>query len=385
MNDKYTFLDLIGFRIHENRPKVPESLKYTIWMEKHKDFSFVQLWFRSRGCRYTHFHGGCTMCDYWISDPISPDLLVDYVKEGLSKLNFDPTILLLNSSGSVFDDWEIPKESRLKIFNVLSELKYARFIFETHPLTISGSKIEECKNILKNNEIEIEIGLESANPLILTYCINKASTINDVTNAIRILKKYGVKSYVNILIGAPFLTLSEVVDDAIYSINWAFEQGADRCVLFPVNIKPWTLVYWLKQQGMYIQPSLWTLTEILSKIRPNLLQRIGISWHKTRPQYHPEYKILNQGATTCSKCHDIVISLLDRYAVSQNRQNIVEELKGLRCDCKLRWFDEYHKTSKLSCLRKRIKANYLIIAEKILGEDWLIEHGDKLESNLSLS
>ena len=165
MINQTSFLDSIGFKIHENRPKVPESLKYTIWVEKYKDFSFVMLWFRTRGCRYTYFYGGCTMCDYWISDPVSPDIMVDFVKEGLSKIDFEPTILLLNSSGSIFDDWEVPQKSRQKIFEILSEFKNTTFIFETHPCTISESKIIQYKNIL--NYYEIEIGLESANPWIL--------------------------------------------------------------------------------------------------------------------------------------------------------------------------------------------------------------------------
>ena len=133
---------------------------------------------------------------------------------------------------------------------------------------------------------------------------------------------------------------------------------------------------------MYTQPSLWTIVEILSRIDSNLLQRIALSWYKTRPQYHPGYTISNRGPTTCPKCYDAVRSLLDKYMFSQARHSIIEQLMNLQCDCKRQWFEEYHIKPELS-LYERIQFNYSIIAKKILGEEWWMEHSADILSDIS--
>ena len=47
----------------------------------------------------------------------------------------------------------------------------------------------------------------------------------------------------NVLLGAPFLCERDQLDTAVKSVNWAFEQGTDSVVVFPMNIKPFTLLY----------------------------------------------------------------------------------------------------------------------------------------------
>jgi radical SAM enzyme (TIGR01210 family) len=363
------FLERVGLYLHQQRPKVPESLHYTIGTEGEGDQQFVQLWFRTRGCRHSVLYGGCTMCDYWVSDPVAPEQMVAAVQEGLNQLKSEPGTLLLNASGSVFDDWEVPQEARQEIFRLLSRFQKTALIFETHASTLSENKMNECVNILHGHEIEIEFGLESANPYILEYCLNKKLQLVDVTKAISILKKYHLKSSANILIGAPFLTTPEIIDDVLTSIYWAFEQGVDECVLFPVNLKPWTLAYWLHEHNMYSQPSLWTLIEILSRVDPKLLPSIYIAWYKPRPQFHPAYTLPNQSATTCPLCYDTVIELLDRYISQDHRRKTIEQLINIRCYCKNEWCKQIEVKDRLS-LTDRVQKNYSIVRKRMFGEKW---------------
>ncbi|MCA9731947.1 MAG: hypothetical protein H6696_05435 [Deferribacteres bacterium] len=367
-------LDLVNIKLRKNRPKVPETFNHTLWIEHQSSKPFVQLWFRTRGCRH-NYRGGCTMCDYWISDLVSPEQMVASVEEGLGKLDFEPDMILLNSSGSVFDDWEVPPVARQKILELLSRYRKTTFIFETRAETISSQKIAECVKILKGRNIIIEMGFESTDPWVLKYCINKSLELKNVISAVQTLKKFNVKSIANILAGAPFLTFSETIKDVVNSINWAFEHDVNQCVLFPMNIKPWTLMYWLEQYGIYTLPSLWILVDVISKLDIRLLPYVHISWYKARPQSHPLYQESNRSPITCPKCYDNVIRLLNEYNSSDNRARILEKLMELSCDCKLQWHEQIEIKPRQS-LVERVQTNYEVIARQILGEQWWNQYGE---------
>lgn len=364
------FLDLISIKLRNQYSRTLGSLNNTIWIVHNSSRTFVAIWFRTIGCRH-HLHGGCTMCGYWLSDPITPEQMVTSVKEALDTLDFSPNYLLVETSGSIFDDQEVYPKVRREIFRLLSRFHKTRIIFETRTSFISENKIAECKRALKNNELEIEMGLESADPWILKYCINKALDPLDIVKAISIMTRYGVYSSVNILVGTPFLTPIEMVEDAVYSINWAFDHGVKGCVVFPINIKPGTLVSWLKESGMYNQPPLWALVEVFSRLDPKLLQFTQISWYKTP---NPKYNTPNREPGTCPQCYNMVIQLLDEYYLSTNRQEILKQLIDLKCHCKDIWYKELEVQSNIA-LQKRVQAAYQTIGEQILGQQWWLEHG----------
>lgn len=375
------FLDLVCAKLRKDRPKVPDSLNSTVWIERRQSRTFVQLWFRTRGCRHNH-RGGCTMCDYWISDSVTPDQMSAFVGEALEKLDFEPDILLLNSSGSFFDDWEVPPKAREEIFRLISKFCNTVFIFETRADTVSEKTIVECTSILDSRKVNIEIGLESANPWILKYCVNKALETQEFMTSIQVLKRCDVGSTANILIGIPFLTVSEMVGDAVFSVNWAFNQGVERCVLFPMNTKPWTLIYWLEKFGLYTRPSLWALVEVMARLDTTLLPHTEISWYKTRPQLHPKYSIPNQGPITCPECYDAVIALLDRYIFSHSRSKIVEQLVARQCRCKDVWRNQLKEKPTLT-VRERVQDAYQVIGKQILGEQWWSQYGETVLANVA--
>lgn len=376
-----TFLDRVLVRLRKDRPKAPEALDYTILAdcgvsEVFSDSTYAAIGFRTRGCRYNH-RGGCTMCDYWISDPVPPERMVASVREALSELDFEPSTLLLNVSGSFFDEWEVPQEARREILQLFSRFQNTHFVFETHANTISERKVLECISILGHRRFGIEMGLESANPWILKYCVNKSLRIGRLVTALGILKECEVDSIVNVMVGLPFLSASEMVADTVFSVNWAFDQGANRCVLFPMNTKPWTLVLWMEENGMYVRPPLWALVDVLAKLDSHLLPRIGLAWYRTRPQVHPGYKIPNRGPETCPLCYSDVMESLDRFEISDERDEIVKQLVDFECICRDEWYARKEQEPELP-LHERVRVAYQVIGEQILGKEWWSENGQSV-------
>ena len=366
-----TFLDQVLIRLHQDRPKVPESLTFTISPDRYmspvfRDSTNVAIGFRTRGCRYTH-SGGCTMCDYWISDPVASKQMVAAVRAALAELEFEPSVLRVEVSGSFLDDWEVPPDARRQILQLLSVFEHTHLIFETHANMVSEGKILELADLLRHRRFSIEMGLESANPWILRYCVNKHLQLGTLVKALRLLKEHQVNSVVNVMVGVPLLSPSEMVADCVSSINWAFSQGADRCVLFTVNTKPWTLVAWLEERGMFERPPLWALVDVLSELHPQLLSRIGVAWYRSRPQQNPAYKAPNLGPVTCPHCYDKVIELLDRFVISEAREKALGQLVDLKCDCKDQWHAQRQQKSA-SSLDERVRDAYRIISEQLFNQ-----------------
>jgi radical SAM enzyme (TIGR01210 family) len=264
---------------------------------------------------------------------------------------------------------------------LLTRFRETSFIFETHVNTISEDKIVECTQILKDRRVNVEIGLESAEPWVLQYCVNKSLEIQQVKTVLEILNKHRVGVFANIMVGIPFLSPSEMVAGAVSSVNWAFERGVDRCVIFPVNTKPWTLVYWMEERGIYKRPPLWALVEVLSRLEPQLLSTVELAWYVTRLQIHPKYTIPNQGPMTCPQCYDTVIRLLDQFSVSDRRSEIVEQLVNLQCSCKDAWNAQLELEPTLP-LHERVKAAYQMMGKQILGPHWWSQKGESVLASI---
>lgn len=376
-NQRNFFLDEVGKHLHKLRPRVPEGLYTTTYTEQDNDKTFADIYIRSKGCHHNYL-GGCTMCDYWVSDDFDNSEMSIYGQKALNELNFKPSLLVFGPSGSIFDDWEVPPEVRINFYKKLQKTNATLTGLFSRVETITESKLAELAHFLDPNKVSIEMGLETSDPWKSRYCINKAIDVEKITETVTLIRRFGFKSSVYILVGVPFLSVSEAIEDAVKSVLWAFDQGVEYCVVFPMHIKPWTVVYWCYEQHLYQPFSLWSLSEVLSRFEPTLLKRIGICWHRPRPaQSHPLYNIPSIPPTTCPNCSENILRLLDSYRFSQDRAQIVKSLMSYECECRNLWAKEMLKTPNLS-LEQRVKQAYEKMGRSILGDEWWMVNGDKV-------
>ncbi|NDV57974.1 hypothetical protein [Bacteroides sp. 519] len=356
------FLSIINLTLRKHKPLIPQKLNYTIC----GDQRLTELWFKSKGCRNSA-NGSCTFCDYWHSTNHNSNEIAQFLDEAFKSLKYEPEVLLVNTSGSILDTWQVPVEAQKILINNLSRYVKTHIILETHLDTLSEDIISLYKSRLNNN-LSIEVGVESSNNWVLKYSLNKSFEKNAIEKKITLLKNNNIEPIANILVGAPLLSLPDMINDTIDSIEWAFDIGFESCVIFPINIKKWTLTNWMYENKLYKQPSLWAFIEVLNKIPSHFLEMIEIAWYKEREYYNPAYTDIDISPTTCPKCYSEVIYLLNQYKSDYSlRTMVLDELNMIKCDCKNEFYDELNQNYKKEI---DLLDTYKFIAENILGYEW---------------
>lgn len=377
-SDRNPFLDSICTSLRRSRPPAPVTLDFLSRVETVLGLPFVSLWFRTRGCRHDA-RGGCTMCNYGASTAVSEDQMVDSVRRGLAALqSHGDMTLLLSPSGSMFDDREVPPRAREAIFRLAQETRMRAILCETRADTVTETGLRELAALFDDREASIGVGLESANTWILKYCINKGLSLQDYRSAVVAARACGITSTANVLLGAPFLGEEECIADTVGSIRWALSQGVESCVVFPSHVKRYTLLHWLWQRDMYSPPSLWSLVEVLSRVGPRLTPRVTISWYKdyyagrtpTDPAQDSSFLC---SPTTCPKCREAVMALLDDYRGRGDFETI-RELAHFDCDCRHRWRSAL-ASPVVEPLPERVAKAYEAVGLETLGEEWWSRNG----------
>lgn len=373
-NQECAFLNRICAKLRADRLefKSPE------WYIPIETENYAEIWIPTRGCTWDK-QGFCTACNYGAPYEIDTKSMIHSVKTALSKLSIKPTTLLI-SSFSVLDEREIPKEARVEIFKLLSKTDIPNIICETRPETVSRSIIEECVDTLGDKKFHVEIGVESMGDFIRRWCFNKGVDKATIIDAINNIHDGGGHSLINLMVGAPFLSISEIVTDTVNSINEAIYIGADNIVLFPVHIKPNTLVKWLFDNDLYTPSSLWALIEVMRRLDNELLPRVTYAWIEKK-----EYPGMSEtyAPTTCNKCIHLVKEHLYKYDRLKDSDSI-NWLFEYSCECRNRWKEDLHVIPELRLI-DRLTDIFPFMGQKILGEDWWNKNGDRLLNELEQS
>ena len=272
LNVDFAGFDGINIKEHSDRPYALPDTVATIWGE---DTGFVQICFQSRGCRYSD-QGSCIMCDYGRGRELTADEVADFCRESDIFSRRDISEILIGTFGSVLDEYEIPEECFQVILQRLQNSPIPIVGFETHCDTVTEKKLQEIKEYLPDKNIYIEMGFESSDDTVREKYLNKRLKLPNLLRAMGYIHQAGFITVLNVLLGSPFLSPKEQIQDVVSSVQWAFEQGADNIVLFPMNVKPYTALYRFMEQGLYHPVSYWRLAETLYALSRVLSPR---NWH----------------------------------------------------------------------------------------------------------
>lgn len=286
----------------------------------------------TQGCAHALSEsGGCTMCSYIaesLLEKVSSPELVDIFRKKMEKYEIKPkTVVKIFVSGSFLNEEEIPKEARGEILKTLSkEANVEEVVVESRPEYVTEEVLRECCETLPNKIFEVSMGLESSSDYIKEYRINKGFSNQDFQRAVNVVKdlktdfKVTSKAYLFI---KPILTSEKnAIEDAVESARYAEEVGVDRISFCPATIHKGTLMEVLWRRGSYQPPGIWSVLEIIRRVRssvkiPVIMDTAGFGTRR--------------GPYNCKKCnkklkHMIIQSNLD--------QSIPEEFD---CECKVKW------------------------------------------------
>jgi len=384
-NARNVLLDVVCARLRRARTRVAASPDFTTRMETVGGRPFVYLWFRTRGCR-ADARGECTMCNYGASGRVSASQMVAAVAQGLLSIErLGEVTLMVSPSGSMFDEWEVPAEAREAIFRLVKAAGVREIITETRAESLVDECVRGYASLFRQQQPGIGLGLESADPWILKYCLNKSMSLPSYSSAVEVLRHSGVNAITNVLLGSPFLTPAEAIDDAVRSVLWAFAQGTSLCCVFPAHVKKHTLISWLWERKLYSPPSLWSLAEALRRLGSEVARNVTISWYKNYAVSGGETGTSIDSAcvsspTTCPVCVDRVMALLDAYR-NYRDFDVIEELGCVECDCRLRWRESLEQPAT-EPLTGRVGQAYETIARGVLGDAWWEERGAAVVADL---
>lgn len=311
-------------RFHRRTSRADRRDLIAYWTEEElyddeiKDvFSLI---FRTRGC-YRSYGSGCSMCGYYTDT--NPDVSDEDIKaqldEALSHYE-GQEIVKIYTSGSFLDEDEIDEGTALKI---LESFDSEKTVIEARPEFIERERVKKLSGTI--SELEIAIGLESANDFILENCINKGFTFEEYKDSIETVSDMAsIRTY--LLLKPLFLTEKEAIDDLVNSIHRVSEL-TDIVSINPVNVQKGTLLEELWHRDLYSPPWLWSITEVLTSIGdvhiPVFVSKAGLG--------------SKRGASNCENCNDKVLKAIEQYNKRQNK-SIFEKLS--HCDCRSRWKKE---------------------------------------------
>lgn len=201
-------------KLRKNRPLIPSNVLYSTY----ENNGVFQICFKSKGCS-NYLNGFCIMCDYGVGTNITPNELEIAFDSALNGSKEKIRVLLLNSFGSILDYNEISEECLKILLKKIRKTKIKNIIFETHYTTINIKKLELIKKELSDRNIIFEFGLETSNEQVREDCLLKYVKNKKFIDIVNLIHSLGMKVIANIIIGIPFLSEEEQVENAIGSIN----------------------------------------------------------------------------------------------------------------------------------------------------------------------
>ena len=287
-----------------------------------------QLLFLSIGCR-----NSCTFCNYGFDYVLT---LLNVMPE-LRKITLsnDIKILELEANGSFMDEREIPYDLFLETLKFVAH-KVPKITIETHYKTITEKKIQDIRSILGwEQDLSFEVGLESVNERVRKI-YNKDIDLKEFLKVAELCERYGASIEANILLGAPFLTREEQIQDCLNSLEWLYTNmpKGTTAVLFPINIKENTMVWLWRERGLYKQITSWEFVELLRRIPEEYLDRLTIAWWGERENAFT--KDISTFPITCEKCKKRLMRFYNDFYNNCDidyRKRIIDEIWKSHCEC----------------------------------------------------
>lgn len=311
------------------RPIVSKQLESTVCQSG----KTAQIWIQSDACQYSKV-GACTCCDYFQGSKQVNQ--VQAFKKALERIEADSDTIVLNTCGSVLDESELALRDLLQIINCVKETEVNILVLETHICTINEQVLSCLRNNKGSLDIYFEIGVETLNEDINRFILNKLPFSRNVKKIVELIHEYGFKITANVMTGYPFVDREFQVYDSQKTIQTLLSYGVDFIVLFPINIKKYTLMYAFYEKGLYMPIDGRILIDILYKFQAEELEHINVAWYGEPRIDIPGYS-KNDMITPfyCEECYKTMMSLWLTYNNEEGtkRQDLLKQMKSIECGC----------------------------------------------------
>jgi hypothetical protein len=330
---------------------------------------------RGPGCSWGRSGMGCTMCGHYAGMLAQQPVCVGDLKEQfdrcMDRIRFEGTpILCVYDGGSFLNPREVSYEVQEYICKTVARTRgIHKFVIETRSEYCDPDWLKSLNKLLGDKSLVVALGLETRNDDVRDLLVNKGMTLDQFEAAADVVKSIcGLRVYA--MIKPPFLTEAEMIEDAVETIRYVDDLGAEEIHFEPVTVQQHTLMYYLWRQGLYRLPWLWSIIEILKRVSPIKVYCSPFA-HYPRPIAKPH---------NCPGCDSVV---LERLLVGYNSTFDVGCLEGLSCRCQEAWhavlevsdsrslqervLDSIRSTRHFVLRSREIKADLLALEESHFG------------------
>jgi len=269
------------------------------------------------------------MCNYVRKDRVMDEKQVMYeMARAFDSAKHPYDRVLLGTFGSILDPLESPRNVVGKMLDYVAENHTGTVILETHCTTIDDKTLDWVRERLGDRKIAIEMGLESSDSYVQNKILNKNISNNAFRQAIDTIHKHDMLASANVLVGGPVMNTAEIMKYAIQTARDAVAWGCDDIILFPLNIKPYTLTEWLYERDMCLPVSMHTFHRVLE----TLVQDTPVAWKLHTAWYGDHqhgYVITASAPVCCKKCEPEFVEFnrqLNRTFGMPDRAAVLQEM-----------------------------------------------------------
>jgi len=223
----------------------------------------------------------CTMCPFTNENnyglKTSPQALLDQVATVLERGPGEPeySILALYNDGSFFAPREVPPAVQLPIAESIARSGVDRLVVESLPQFVTPAVLEPFHAALGGIELEIGIGLQSADDLVRQTLVNTRVSRASFERAVSAIRGVGAHPKVYLMIKPPFLTDAEAITDVVASVAYLRTLGIRGVTLCPTRVSRNTVAWHLWRSGHYQPPGLWTVVEAVRRTHDSTAVRVA--------------------------------------------------------------------------------------------------------------
>jgi archaeosine synthase beta-subunit len=292
------------------------------------------------GCAYARTSGGCTNCGFpqtfGTGKPVSTEDYVAQIKAALARIPTGiqaPVEVDLYNSGSYFNAEEVPELAQSAMLALAAARhEVASLLVETRPEYVTAARLERALSACRGKPLEVGIGLESANPEILSRRIHKGYTWEQFAAAARLMAGAGAGLVAYVLLKPINTGEREAIEDSVATAHKVFALGHElkcptRVALEPCFVAPQTPLYHAFEQGRYRPPWLWSVAEVLARVAPLGRVLVGLS---------DEGMNASQTPHNCEHCTGRFRQALAAF----NRTQDAAGLSAIACECHKHWLTE---------------------------------------------
>ena len=285
---------------------------------------------KTRGCTWA-LAGGCTMCGYandsaW--SKVSEDQLVAQFERAWKRYESEELVKIY-TSGSFLDRFEVMQGAQVRILKTIG-MKPMKVAFESLPGFIQADTFTPLAGIVQ--KLEVGIGVESANHLVLRDSVNKGHDFHTFPRAAGLCKEHGVSVKAYTMCKTPYLKESDALMDSTATII-AASPNANMVSLNPTNVQGNTIVDALYKRGSFRTPWLWTLVQALLDGR-TAAEAAGFQGMLKSDVVGAGH---DRGSHNCGKCDETVVGYMKKYKATQDKKYLQQCLDNVQCACQAEW------------------------------------------------